>query len=83
MLLLPKIHVNNYNLVVSDFCWLLPDVEVNDTPRPVKILSFAETDKRRFSVACFWCQNFGDVSPSVCAYHFSSVLGAAWQPFGK
>ena len=24
----------------------------------------------RFSVACFWCQSFGDVSPYVCSYYF-------------
>ena len=23
-----------------------------------------------FSVACFWCQSFGDVSPYVCSYYF-------------
>ena len=23
-----------------------------------------------FSVACFWCQSFGDVSPYVCLYYF-------------
>ena len=23
-----------------------------------------------FSVACFWCQSFGDVSPHVCSYYF-------------
>ena len=26
-----------------------------------------------FSVACFWRQSFGDVSPYVCSYYFSSV----------
>ena len=34
-----------------------------------------------FSVACFWCQSFGDVSPYVCSYHFSSVWIAEWPPF--
>ena len=29
----------------------------------------------------FWC--FGDVSPHVCSYYFSSVLAAEWPPFGK
>ena len=23
-----------------------------------------------FSVACFWCQSFDDVSPYVCSYYF-------------
>ena len=23
-----------------------------------------------FSVGCFWCQSFGDVSPYVCSYYF-------------
>ena len=32
-----------------------------------------------FSVACFWCQSFGDVSPYVCSYDFSSV----WVAVGK
>ena len=31
----------------------------------------------------FWCQNFGDVSPYVCPYYFSSVSVAEWPPFGK
>ena len=31
-----------------------------------------------FSVACFWCQSFGDVSPYVCSY-FCFCLGF----FGK
>ena len=34
-----------------------------------------------FSVACFWCQSFGDVSPYVCSYYFSSVSVAEWPPF--
>ena len=36
-----------------------------------------------FSVSCFWCQSFGDVSPYVCLYYFSSVWVAEWPPFGK
>ena len=36
-----------------------------------------------FSVACFWCQSFGEVSPYVCSYYFSSVSVAEWPPFGK
>ena len=32
-----------------------------------------------FSVACFWCQSFCDVSPYVCSYYFSSVLVALWE----
>ena len=36
-----------------------------------------------FSVACFWCQSFGDVSPYVCSYNFSSVSVAEWPPLGK
>ena len=36
-----------------------------------------------FSVACFLCQGFGDVSPYVCSYHFSSVWFGEWPPFGK
>ena len=36
-----------------------------------------------FSVACFWCQSFYDVSPYVCIYYFSSVSVAEWPPFGK
>ena len=35
-----------------------------------------------FYVACFWCQSFGDVSPNVCSYNFSSVSVAEWPPFG-
>ena len=35
-----------------------------------------------FSVTCFWFQNFGDVSPYVCSYYFSSVLVAGWPSFG-
>ena len=34
-----------------------------------------------FSVACFWCQSFGDVSLYVCSYYFSSVSVAEWPPF--
>ena len=33
-----------------------------------------------FSVACFGAE-FGDVSPYVCSYYFSSVLVAEWRPF--
>ena len=29
------------------------------------------------------CQSFGEVSPYVCSYYFSSVLVAEWPPFGK
>ena len=36
-----------------------------------------------FYVAWFWCLSFGDVSPYVCSYYFSSVLVAEWPPFGK
>ena len=36
-----------------------------------------------FSVACFWCQSLGDVSPYVCSYYFSSVSVSAWPPFKK
>ena len=36
-----------------------------------------------FSVACFWCQNFGDDSPYMRSYHFGSALVAEWPPFGK
>ena len=36
-----------------------------------------------FSVACFGCQSFCDVSPNVCSYTFSSVRVAEWPPFGK
>ena len=36
-----------------------------------------------FYVACFWCQSFGDVSPYVCSYYFSSVSVAEWPPFLK
>ena len=28
-----------------------------------------------FSVACFWCQCFGDVSPYICQYHFLALFG--------
>ena len=35
------------------------------------------------SVACFWCQSFGDVSPCVCSLYFCSVWVAEWQSFGK
>ena len=28
-----------------------------------------------FIVACFWCQNFGDVSPYVCSLYFKFGLG--------
>ena len=36
-----------------------------------------------FSVAWFWCQSFGDVSPYICSYYFSSVWVAEWPPFEK
>ena len=36
-----------------------------------------------FSIACFCCQSFGDVSSYVCLYYFSSVMVAEWPPFGK
>ena len=35
------------------------------------------------SVACFWCQSFGDVSPYVCSHYFSSVSLTEWPPFMK
>ena len=35
-----------------------------------------------FSVACFWFQSFGDVSPYVNII-FSLVWVAEWSPFGK
>ena len=35
------------------------------------------------SLACFWCQSFGDVSPYVGSYIFSSVSVSEWPPFGK
>ena len=28
-----------------------------------------------FSVVCFWCQSFGDVSPYVCSYYLTFGLG--------
>ena len=31
----------------------------------------------------FWSKRFGDVSPYVCSYHFSSVWVAEWSPLGK
>ena len=34
-----------------------------------------------FSVACFWCPSFDDVSSYVCSYYFSSVWVAEWHPF--
>ena len=34
-------------------------------------------------LACFWCQNFSDVSPYMYSYHFSSVWVAVWPPSGK
>ena len=36
-----------------------------------------------FSVACFGGQSFGDVSPYVCSYYFSSVSVADLPSFGK
>ena len=36
-----------------------------------------------FSVACFWYQCFGDISPYVCSYYFSSVWVAEWPSFRK
>ena len=36
-----------------------------------------------FSVACFWCQIFCDVSPYVCSFYFSSIAVDEWPPFGK
>ena len=29
-------------------------------------------------VAWFWCQRFGDVSPYVCLFYFSSVSVVEW-----
>ena len=31
----------------------------------------------------FWCQSFGDVSPYVCSYYFSSILVAEWPFSGE
>ena len=31
----------------------------------------------------FWCQSFGDVSPYVCVYYFSSVWVAEWPHFWR
>ena len=36
-----------------------------------------------FLCCLFWCQSFGDVSPYVCSYYFSSVWVAECPPFGK
>ena len=36
-----------------------------------------------FSFACFWYQSFGDVSPYVFSYYFSSVSVAEWLPLWK
>ena len=36
-----------------------------------------------FSVACFGCQSFCDVSLYVCLSYFRSVSVAEWPPFGK
>ena len=35
-----------------------------------------------FTFACFGV-SFGDVSPDVCCYTFSSVKVAKWPPFGE
>ena len=36
------------------------------------------------SVACFWCQGFGDISPSTFVHiTFSQVSVTEWPPFGK
>ena len=29
-----------------------------------------------FSVTCFWCQSFGDVSPYVCSYTTQNLIRA-------
>ena len=62
---------------------------------PVKLVKAPQksiTDRSKvvillwFSVACFWCQRFGDVSLYVCSYYyiiFGSVLVAKWPPFWK
>ena len=39
-----------------------PQLFITDRSKAVVLL--------RFSVACFWCQSFGDVSPYVCSYFF-------------
>ena len=31
---------------------------------------------------CILCQSFGDISPYVCSYDFSSISIAEWPPFG-
>ena len=36
-----------------------------------------------FSVACFWCQSFDNVSPDVCSLIFRLLWIAEWLPFGK
>ena len=33
------------------------------------------------NLVCFSCQSFGDISPYVCSYHFSSVRVAEYPPF--
>ena len=35
-----------------------------------------------FSVACFWCQRFGEVSPYVCSYYVFFRF-AEWPPLGN
>ena len=34
-----------------------------------------------FTVACFLCQSFGDVSPYICSYYFNSVSMAELTTF--
>ena len=34
-------------------------------------------------LCCLFLVGFGNVSPNVCSYYFSSVWVAVWPPFGK
>ena len=52
-------------------------------PPPAPSNSLMTVDLLWFSVACFWCQSFGDVSPFMCSSYFSSVWVAVWPPLGK
>ena len=75
----------NYAPLVADlflFCYeRFHDFSLSDDNQADIIVAFNSTSRfiidrsnavalLWFSVTCFWCQNFGDVSPYTCSYYF-------------
>ena len=63
-----------YNLIVS-IIYYHHLLSITDHSMAVVLLWFA--------VVCFCVKSFGDISPYVFLYYFSSVLVAEWPPFEK